>query len=273
MNQAKSPNRIVTLIVPIIAALTIATILAPVIADRLNLPRPSWLPNWTAQPETQTTKEGFSTDESHPASKDAIAEAWPTPPKDIMASSGNVTPISARATAIPAATRTPFPTPTQIALPTPAWRKMNYLTTVKFKASTIVEAERTTDISLMGEVLGDITTDRLLLKAVGEVSVGIDLSRISNVKIDGTTIHLKMPAVEVMAVEVLPKESQIYAKSSTIFLSQYEGLESDALDQARRQLRTEVIKNEGLMELTKKTSRLQLTEFLESVGYQNIEIK
>jgi len=248
-------------------------LLAPVVANRLNLPLPSWLPNWTAQPVTQQEGERFGTDKIQPeeetGANDALAEAWPTPPKDIMASSGNVTPISARATALPATTRAPYPTPTQVVLPTPAWRKMNYLTTVKFTASTVVEAERSTEISL----LGDITTDRLLLKAVGEVSVGVDLSRISNVKIDGTAIRLKMPPPEVMGVELLPKESQIYSKSSTLFLSQYEGLESEALEQARQQLRIEVAKNVGLIDLTKKTSRIQLAEFLESVGYQNIEIE
>jgi len=143
---------------------------------------------------------------------------------------------------------------------------MNRLTNVKFNASTIIEAERNKSLS----VLGDITTDRLLLKAVGDISVGIDLSRISDVQIDGDSIRLTLPAPEVMAVELLPEQSEIYASSSSMFLSQYEGLESDALELARRQLRIESASNQGIMDLTSKMARLQLAEFLESIGYAKV---
>lgn len=261
-NQSQPQNRFLPRLIPIVAALILALLLSPLLADRLGFPLPPWFPF----AQNSVADESAIDETEEPIAARAEPEAWPTPPTDLLAASGNVTPLSERATPALVITRTPFPTPTSIILPTPAWREINYLTSVKFSASTIVEAERERNLSM----LGDITTDRLLLKAVGEVLVGIDLSRISDVEIDGSSIRLRMPAPEVMAVELLPKQSQIYAKSSTFLLSQYEGLETDALAQARRQLRIEIAQNQGLMDLTQKTSRLQLTEFLESVGYQNI---
>jgi|GEM_PF-2319297 len=263
-NKLNSQNRLFSRGIPILAALMLAFLLSPLIAERFGFLLPTWFP--FAQDRTGAVESTMGTAEEFSAGSDPLAETWPTVSGDILAASGNVTPSAPRATATVATTSTPFPTPTRRVLPTPAWRTMNRLTNVKFNASTIIEAERNKSLS----VLGDITTDRLLLKAVGDISVGIDLSRISDVQIDGDSIRLTLPAPEVMAVELLPEQSEIYASSSSMFLSQYEGLESDALELARRQLRIESASNQGIMDLTSKMARLQLAEFLESIGYAKV---
>lgn len=280
MNQSQQfINRIlgwaIPIIVAVIIAVLIAVLIAPPLAQRLNVPLPTWLsPVWLSPAQNARNAAEETIAETRdaaqieaPSSTEAEAAEWPTPPADILAASGNVTPLSTSAAPTPRATRTPYPTATIIALPTPAWREMNYLTSVKLTASTVVDAERNTSLS----VLGDIRTDRLLLKAVGEVLVGIDLTRIDNVRTNGRSIQLTLPPPEIMAVELLPDKSEIYLSSRTIFLSQYEGFESEALEQARRQLRSETARNQGLIDLTTKTARLQLTEFLKTLGYENIE--
>lgn len=285
MNQSQQfLSRLLGWTIPIIAAVVITVLLAPTVAQRFNLPLPAWLPpaqNSVTQnsmsPAEQTIKPAQeSAQEPEPAqieteSLPQNAQAWPTPPQRIMAASGNVTPIGTSPTPAPSPTRTPFPTPTIIALPTPVWHEMNYLTSIKLTASTVVNAERATSLPVLGDIgLGNITTDRLLFKAVGEILIGIDLSRISNVTINGKSIQLTMPPPEIMAVELLPQRSEIYLSSRTIFLSQYEGFETEALERARRQLRGETARNQGLIDLTKKTASLQLIEFLNSVGYDEV---
>ena len=66
-------------------------------------------------------------------------------------------------------TQTPVPVPT--ALPAPVWQSLNYLTSVEFTTSSVVDARHTTNIEVGGVALFDnVVTDRLLLKAVGEGS-------------------------------------------------------------------------------------------------------
>ncbi len=249
-------------IVSLVAALALTFLFAPRIAGFFNVPLPPWLS--TVGIQENPLGEGTAED----TGVDVTPEEWPTPPSDLLAASETITQSVASATRTPPPTLTPLSTPTKIVLPTPAWSEMNHLTSVKFTAATIVEAERETNIAL----LGDVRTDRLLLKAVGDIHVGIDLSEVRNVDIDGNSIQLSLPAPEVIAVEILPKESQIYESTRTLFLSQYDGFESEAMEQARQQLRIEILQNQGLMELARDKSRLQLTEFLESVGFKEITI-
>lgn len=188
---------------------------------------------------------------------------WPTPPPTFMAASQLIT-----TTVTPRPEPSPRPTATIRPLPTPAWKQLNYLTSVKITTSTIVEAKRTTPIVWFG----DIITDKILVKAVGNVLIGVDLDKISNVEVMGRSITVSLPNPEVIAVELMPKESQIYDSERVLFLSQYDGLENDALELAIRQLRNEVTNNGGFMDLARTMTELQLTDFLESMGYDEVEI-
>jgi hypothetical protein len=181
-------------------------------------------------------------------------EAWPAAP-----------PTYAPPTYAPAALQAP-PTPTP--LPAPVWQELSYLTTVEFTASTIVEAQRKTSVILLGELV----TDRLLLRAVGKVQVGVDLGQVSDVQISGKQIRFRLPEPQIVSVELLPQESEIYIREQSLFLSQYTGLEKEALEQARQQLRAEVESNASMMTMAEQFARLQLAEFLRKAGFAQVEI-
>lgn len=256
-------------VISLVAAIGLTFLLTPLVAGMLNVPVPSWLgPAGLIEMINNSDAEDSPVAEIESTDLSTSSEDWPAPPDNFLAASGPITKTVVSAVRTPTPTRTPLPTPTILTLPTPSWSEMNHLTSVTFNAATIVEAERETTIAL----LGDIRTDRLLLKVVGDVLVGIDLDKISNIETDGTSIRLSLPAPEVLSVEILPQESQIYESTRTLFLSQYDGLETEALEKARQQLRLEIAQNQGLMELARDKSRLQLTEFLRSVGFQEIEI-
>jgi hypothetical protein len=182
-----------------------------------------------------------------------VEEPWPTAPATYAA---------------PSIASAPTPPSPQTALPEPTWQELNYLTSVEFTASSVVSQERTADLMLVGSVV----TDRLLLKAVGKVQVGINLGQVSHVQISGKKIHFSVPAPEVISVELLPNQSEIYDRQQVIFLSQYEGMEKAALEQARLQLRTEVANNMSMMKLAQDFARLQLSEFLHKTGFVTVEI-
>lgn len=182
-------------------------------------------------------------------------ESWPAAPPQY------VRPVAGEAGAL-------REIPTATPLPLPVWRELGYLVSVEFKTASVVTVARKTTLPLVG----DVTTDRLLLKAVGNVQIGIDLNQISDVKVAGPTIQLTLPRPQVASVELLPNESQIFDRQSVLFLSQYEGLETEALESARQQLRTDVASNVTMMGLAQEHARLQLTRFLEQSGFADVYI-
>ena len=78
----------------------------------------------------------------------------------------------------------------------------------------------------------------------------------SNVKVTGTKISLVAPKPEVISVELLPDQSQIYDSVQVWFLSQYQGLEKDALEKARLQLGDEVADNASMTKMAERNGPL-----------------
>lgn len=194
----------------------------------------------------------------------AKPEPWPTPPATYAP------PTVVEAASLRAG---PTPTPLPTAIPAPVWQALNYLTTVEFTTSSVVTTQRTANLELGGvRLMDNLVTDRLLLKAVGKVQLGVNLGKVSNVKVTGDKISLRLPAPEVTSVELLPDQSQIFDSVQVWFLSQYKGMETEALEQARKQLGDEVADNPSMMEMASEMARLQLTEFLRKTGFATVEI-
>jgi len=192
---------------------------------------------------------------SPPTTEQQVVEAWPSAPATYVA------PV-----APPALTLRDAPTP--FALPAPQWQALSHLTVIEVMMSTIAEVQRTANVAIWG----DLVTDHLLIKATGEIQLGIDLSQVANVEIDGESIRFTVPKPEIISVELLPDKSQIFESRQVLFLSNYSGLESEALEAARQQLRAEVAANQSMTELAEEFGRLKLTDFLHKIGYTNVDI-
>jgi hypothetical protein len=207
-----------------------------------------------------------------PSRDETAWTASPVVPSRTASPSVTATPTPTHTrTSTPRPTHTPTPTytPTPTPLPPLYWEELGYLTSMEYTTSTMVEKERTR--SGIGAVLG---TDRILLLAVGRIQMGVDLTLIddSDVELSGTSIRVVLPPVMVISVELLPDESTIYESDRSWLFSEYEGLEVEAMEQARQQLLEQAHYNQGMIELAETLARLQLTEFLRSLGYQEVEI-
>jgi hypothetical protein len=189
------------------------------------------------------------------ADTNAAREPWPAAPPTYA-------PPVVAAVSVGNAQVTPVP------LPAPIWQELSYLTSVEFTTAAVVQEERTTEVPWLGTVV----SDRLLLKAVGEVQVGIDLKQVRDVQISGKTIRLTAPEPMVTSVELLPQKSEVYERVNVWLLSQYAGLETSALEQARRQMHDDIENNASMMKLAAEFARLQLTEFLQKTGFTTVEI-
>lgn len=174
-------------------------------------------------------------------------------------------------TETPAPEPTPTPTPTPTPLPPPKWNALGDLSTVEYTASTVVELSRPRR-GIGGVLLG---TDRVVLMAMGRIRAGVDLSKIkpSDVHINGRSIKIKVPRAQVLTVELLPEASRVFDSQRSWLFSEYEGLELEALDEARRKLRAEAERNAAMLEIAETMTRLQLAEFLRKAGFEQVEIE
>lgn len=149
------------------------------------------------------------------------------------------------------------------------WKELGYLTTVQYTLQTVVEVEREKVI------IGPISSkDKVLLLAVGNVQAGIDVSHLSenNVTINGTSARLTLPRAQITSVELLPNETKIYDSNRGWFQSDYAGIEVEALNEARRQLEGWAINRVDIYDQAETLARLQLTDFLRQLGFEEIDI-
>lgn len=199
----------------------------------------------------------------------STVEPWPTTPATFVA---------------PDAPPLEQPVRQPAALPLPEWRTLHHLTTIEYTTSSIVMQEHTADfeeflrtVPWVGDTflpaLGkDVVTDRLVVKAVGKVQLGVDMAQVADVQITGGAIRFSLPQPKVVAVEILPEQSQIFQQQHFWLLSQYAGLENAALAQARAQLQSEVAADQAMLRTTATMARMQLTNFLRKAGFTTVEI-
>ena len=152
----------------------------------------------------------------------------------------------------------------------PAWIEVGNLTSVEYLNTIVIERERPK--SGIGQVIPG--TDRIVLMVVGKVHAGVDLQKIetNDVQINGKTIRMMLPRASILAVELQPEASRIFESNRTWLYSEYEGLELEAMDEARQKLRDNSAQNVKMLEMAETMARLQLTELLRKLGYEQIEI-
>jgi len=198
-----------------------------------------------------------------PPTPEPVADpgGWPTSPVPTPTYTPSPTPWSSPP---PPDTPTPSPTPTPIVID--SWRELGTLITIEYTLQTVVEAER--------ERVFPLSPERILLNAVGNVEAGIDLTQIqdADIIIQGTHVQVMLPPAIVTSVELLPEESKIYDSNRGWLLSEYEGLEIEAMNQARFQLEDWAIHRADLLSKAEELAQAQLETFLRKLGFEEIEI-
>ncbi|OQY27178.1 MAG: hypothetical protein B6I38_10395 [Anaerolineaceae bacterium 4572_5.1] len=194
----------------------------------------------------------------------APTEAWPTPRP-------TVTPTS---TPAPPATAAPLPTVTPIVV---SWQELGYLTSVEYKLKTVVALERNKETANFFDAVVEFLgggSDRVLLSAVGNAQAGIDMTKIADadVEIDGKRVKIALPPAEVTSVALLPAETEIFDSQQKWVLSDYEGIEVEAMDIARSQLTDWAKSQSNIQDTAEVVAKAQLEDFLRQLGFEEIEI-
>ena len=94
--------------------------------------------------------------------------------------------------------------------------------------------------------------DRLLLIVYGDVTAGVDLSRLEpgNVKVDGKSVQLMLPAAELFSSRIVEKEVR---------------------KEAERQIRQAALDG-GVLKTAMTNATATLKAFLHSLGFEQVEI-
>lgn len=206
--------------------------------------------------DSPTTSESISTSEQ--------TDAWPTAPATFTPAhtptprnTPTVTPTST-----PTSTPTPIPSPTPTFTPTPiiiSWQELGTIDTLEITTSALVE-----EVNPRWWIFPDA---KILIRATGIVHFGVDMSQIENfVEVDGTHVKIVLPRAAVTSVEIIQTDvyDEEWHPDAEVGLN--------AVQSARNQIETWANEQESLRETAEKLAKVQLNDFLQKLGFDNIEI-
>jgi hypothetical protein len=113
------------------------------------------------------------------------------------------------------------------------------------------------------------TADAILLVAAGDVTVGIDLTKLqaSDVEIDRQTgtARLTLPRPEILSVRLDEQHTYVYRRTTGLLAERNEQLESKARQEALRAIE-EAARSSDIMEKARRQAERQLQQLFEKFG-------
>jgi hypothetical protein len=160
------------------------------------------------------------------------------------------------------------PTPTIIPDPVTIINEVQALArleTIRFTVEKVITAE--TNQGVLAPLFGD----RLLFVAHGYVIGGVDMSKIKpdNLWLDGTVLHVRLPAAEVLVATLDNGKSYVYDRQTGLLTQADPSLES----QARLAAEQEILKSalaDGILDQATVNAKTYLTWFFEAAGYKQV---
>jgi hypothetical protein len=165
--------------------------------------------------------------------------------------------------------------PAFVARPTPAVlqavRDLARLETTELHIEKVIDLTDKQS-AFFGLITGE---DTVLLVAVGEVSVGVDLSKLSveDVQVDGAGgVRVRLPEPEVFRVYLDDAHTYVYKRTTTLFARRNEQLESRARVEAVAAVERAARETDAL-ERSKRVADRQVRTLLEKLGFKSIDVR
>ena len=116
--------------------------------------------------------------------------------------------------------------------------------------------------------------DRLLLMVYGEATAGVDLGKIepAQIEVNGRTVTVAMPAAEIFATRIDNERTRVYSRETGLFTRPDPNLESDVRREAERQI-TKAALDGGILQAAATNARTTVTTFLQSLGFERVEVR
>ena len=116
--------------------------------------------------------------------------------------------------------------------------------------------------------------ERLLLIVYGEVTAGVDLSKLEagQIEVSGKSVVMKLPAAEIFASRIDNQRTRVYSRETGLFTQPDPNLESDMRKEAESQIRQAALDGK-ILETAATNARATLTTFLTGLGFEHAEIR
>jgi len=149
-------------------------------------------------------------------------------------------------------------------------QSLSELVTVKYVIEKVIFAETTTT-NLIDRLRG---TDKIILLGHGIVKAGVDMSGVKpeDVQVNGTSIRLALPPAVVTDGYLDEDATQVLDRQTGLLRPYDRKLEQQARQEARNEILRAARKN-GIEREANERAREQLTRFLKSLGYTEVEIR
>jgi hypothetical protein len=119
------------------------------------------------------------------------------------------------------------------------------------------------------------TSDAILLVAAGDVTIGIDLTKLGegDVVVDRQTgsARVTLPAPEILSVRLDEEHTYVYKRSTSLLAARNEHLESKARQEAVRSIE-EAARDSAVMEKARKQAERQIGDLLHKFGISRTTI-
>jgi Protein of unknown function (DUF4230) len=117
-----------------------------------------------------------------------------------------------------------------------------------------------------------LTGDRLLLMVHGEAVAGIDFSNLKaeDVKVDGTHIHLHLPAAQIFSVRLDSAKTRVYSRQTGVLVPTDPNLETQVRQEAERQLQ-EAALSDGILRAAQQNAALTITGLLQGLRFEKVD--
>lgn len=146
-------------------------------------------------------------------------------------------------------------------------RALQRLETISYTMDKIITGERENPV-----LPRFLAGDRLLLVVHGEVIAGVDLSRLqpSDVTVNGQSVSIHIPRADILTTRIDSAKTRVYSRDTGLFTTPDPNLESEAREEAERQLRLAALQD-GILATADKNARQTLTAMLSSFGFKTVE--
>lgn len=148
-------------------------------------------------------------------------------------------------------------------------QRLQRLETVVFSMEKIVTGSQ--DSKFLPRVLAG---DRILLIVHGEVTAGLDLSRLddSTISINDRAIEIVMPPAEIFSTRLDNEQTRVYSRETGLFTVPDPNLESEVRREAERQIQQSAIDG-GILKTAAENGRATLSGLLEGLGFESVVIR
>lgn len=147
-------------------------------------------------------------------------------------------------------------------------QRLQRLETVVYNMDKIVTGEKDTPF-----LPNFLAGDRLLMLVHGQVVAGVDFSHLrgSDIRVDGKTVHVHLPAPQVLMTRLDNARTRVYSRDTGLLVPADPNLETQVRQEAERELLAEAVQD-GILATARQNAQSTLTGLLLGLGFQNVEV-